>query len=88
MTASSAPEVRSADGDGNDRSVCPSCGVSLIGGPIPQEYIDAGFYGDPDGEHYTHWRRDIVVYGGDRATFLGYRCPDCGAMWGRPQMQG
>jgi hypothetical protein len=60
-------------------NTCPHCAASLIGDPIPQEYIDKGYYGEA-----THWRREIGheisgVYDG----VLFWSCPDCGKAWER-----
>ena len=51
---------------------CPNCGVSFIGGPIPEDIV----------ENYsgTHWRREIGIDGGYIGVYDGtvaYMCPDC-----------
>lgn len=63
----------------NEYSDCPHCGESMQGEPIPQEYIDKGWYGDS-----THYGRAIMheirgVYDGG----LFFSCPDCGGRWHR-----
>lgn len=58
---------------------CPHCNVSLIGGPIPQELLDDGCYGDS-----THWRREIgIEVRGVYDGTLMYKCPDCKKYWAR-----
>ena len=59
-----------------ERDNCPSCEVSLIGDPIPEDIV----------EHYsgTHWRREIGIedpkqYDG----VLWWKCPDCEHVWKR-----
>lgn len=59
--------------------ICPHCEANLQGAPIPQEYIDKGWYGDK-----THYSRIIgveirEVYDG----VLFWQCPDCGGRWQR-----
>lgn len=54
---------------------CPKCNTSFIGEPIPQEYIDKGYYGDS-----THYRREIGIDGGYAGIYDGivaWQCPDC-----------
>ena len=59
---------------------CPSCGVDLRGEPIPQEYLDAGYYGPST----THYRRNIgVEVPGVYDGVLYWQCPDCGRAWVR-----
>jgi hypothetical protein len=58
---------------------CPHCNADLTGEPIPQEYIDKGYYGDK-----THYSRKVGheirgVYDG----VLFWSCPDCGKAWPR-----
>jgi len=60
---------------------CPECGSDMLGDPIPQEYIDAGHYGNK-----THFSRCMgfevrEVYDG----VLIWQCPDCGHYWPRFQ---
>jgi len=69
-------EVKPED---TDPETCPRCGVSLQGLPIPQEYLDKGWYGDK-----THYSRKIgveipTVYDG----VLYWMCPDCSWAWNR-----
>lgn len=42
--------------------------------PIPQEYIDKGFYRPG----VTHYSRTIGVYDYARDCTVAWRCPDCG----------
>lgn len=66
---------------------CPHCGVSLIGGPLPEKHIH--MYNAPDAKPgdpgwVTHGRREIGievlgVYDG----ILFYECPDCHGTWHR-----
>lgn len=58
--------------------ICPN-GCDLTGEPIPQEYIDKGYYGN-----HTHYSRMIGVevpwvYDG----VLYWKCPDCNIAWPR-----
>jgi len=58
---------------------CPQCGVADQGDPIPQEYIDEGFYGDK-----THFSKFIGYQ--ERGVYDGviiWHCPDCGHTWPR-----
>jgi hypothetical protein len=58
---------------------CPHCGSDLRGEPIPQDYRDAGWYGDN-----THYSRTIgVEIRGVYDGMLFWRCPDCGGHWHR-----
>lgn len=66
--------------DGN----CPACGASMQGEPIPQEYIDKGYYR----EGATHYSRLIGVeyaYGHPQRYdgISEHMCPDCGYREGR-----
>ncbi len=59
---------------------CQECGTSLLGEPIPQASIDAGYYKPTT----THYRREFGheipgVYDG----ILYWSCPDCGFAWVR-----
>lgn len=61
------------------RDICPN-GCDLQGAPIPQEYIDKGYYG----EGVTHYSRMIgVEVQGLYDGILYYACPDCDATWHR-----
>ncbi len=58
---------------------CPECMTDLRAGKIPQDYIDAGYYGTK-----THYSRLIGyeepgLYDG----VLVWLCPDCGYSWPR-----
>jgi len=59
--------------------LCPLCGADLKGAPIPQEYIDKGYYGEK-----THYSRSIMVE--IRGVYDGglyFVCPDCGGKYHR-----
>lgn len=57
---------------------CPHCGADLRGDPIPQEYLDAGYYSG------THYSRVIgVQVRGEYDGVLYWSCPDCGGRWHR-----
>lgn len=59
---------------------CPHCGADLRGAPIPQDYIDAGYY--PSGA--MHYERVIgVEVRGLYDGVLFWACPDCGGTWHR-----
>ena len=59
---------------------CPHCGADLRGDPIPQEYIDAGYYAPGT----THYRRNIgVEVPGIYDGILYWQCPDCLLAWVR-----
>lgn len=63
---------------------CPLCASDGQGEPIPQEYIDKGYYAP----NVTHYSRFIgVEYGyGHPQHYDGvseWRCPTCGCRWGR-----
>lgn len=60
---------------------CPGCGANLLGEPIPQEYIDKGYYG----EGITHFSRLIGIYDTTRDMTVAYKCPDCGHQWDRKE---
>lgn len=63
------------------KEVCPN-GCDLQGDPIPQEYIDKGYYA----EGTTHYSRMIGVDGGWSGIYDGviyWLCPDCGVRWHR-----
>lgn len=64
--------------DNNSPHNCPSCRVSLMGDPIPENIR----------KHYsgTHWKREIGIDGGYLGIYDGivaYRCPDCAHEWAR-----
>lgn len=66
-----------------EQGQCPACDVNWQGDPIPQEYIEQGLYGAN-----THYSRVIgVEYSHDMPEHYDglseYRCPDCGARFGR-----
>lgn len=59
---------------------CPHCHSSLMGEPIPQRLIDAGYY--PRGD--TNYSRTIgVEIRGVYDGVLYWQCPDCGGKWHR-----
>lgn len=59
--------------------VCPN-GCDLTGTPIPQEHIDAGYYGKDS----THFSRKIgVSVRGVYDCTLYWMCPDCDIAWHR-----
>lgn len=61
------------------KDVCPN-GCNLQGDSIPQEYIDAGYYG----EGVTHYSRMIgIEVRGVYDGVLYWKCPDCNASWHR-----
>lgn len=63
--------------------VCPHCDADLQGEPIPQEYIDKGYYGPPETAS-THYSRLIgVEIRGAYDGVLFWQCPDCGGRWHR-----
>lgn len=53
---------------------CPLCGVSLIGGEIPEK--DRHWFGN-----HTHFKREIGIVWNDRVR--EWKCPDCGGVWKR-----
>lgn len=62
-----------------NKDTCPN-GCDLRADPIPQEYIDAGYYGDG----VTHYSRLMGydfpgIYDG---VFI-WGCPNCGGYWPR-----
>ena len=62
-----------------DLDVCPHCGASMQGEPIPQDLLDRGGYGTA-----THWQRRIgVEVQGAYDGILYWQCPDCGGTWHR-----
>lgn len=58
---------------------CPHCKADLQGAPIPEEYIQKGYY-DPETTHYS---RRIGVYDLNTDRTVAWRCPDCGDEWER-----
>lgn len=73
--------------DAGNLQVCPHCGASLQGDPIPEE--DQHYYnalsmkpGDPGWK--THFSRKIgVEVRGVYDGVLYWQCPDCDGMWNR-----
>jgi len=63
---------------GDPLDICPNCKVDLTGGPIPQQYIDAGHYGN-----HTHYSRRIGIYDRGRDRTVAWVCPDCNHQWAR-----
>lgn len=60
-------------------ATCPHCAAGLLGDPIPQKYIDEGWYGTK-----THYDRTIgVEVRGVYDGVLYWACPDCGGTWHR-----
>lgn len=59
---------------------CPHCSADLRSEPIPQKYIDEGFYA-PDATHYS--RKLGVEVPGLYDGILFWRCPDCRGSWHR-----
>jgi protein-disulfide isomerase len=60
---------------------CPHCNINLIDKPIPQEYIDKGYYGNN-----THYKREIGIDGSYLGIYDGivaFQCPDCKKTWPR-----
>lgn len=53
---------------------CPACKADMRDQPIPQEYLDKGYYG----KDATHYLRTIGVYDRRRDFTVAWRCPDCG----------
>ena len=63
----------------NSPTNCPHCKANLLGEPIPQEYIDEGFYR----EGATHYKREIgMEYPEKYDGVWHYMCPDCKGTWG------
>lgn len=60
-------------------NICPN-GHDLTGDPIPQEYIDAGYY-TSGATHYSRMIGYIDPFGYDGILF--WICPDCGIKWPR-----
>lgn len=53
---------------------CPSCHVSLDGGPIPEDMQ----------QHYSppyRWSRAVSVYSRDTDKHEHWMCPDCKHEW-------
>lgn len=60
----------------NDHNnVCPHCGTSLQGDPIPPE--KQHLYGA------THFGREIGISNPMTDRTEAYQCPDCGGQWAR-----
>jgi hypothetical protein len=67
--------MRIKDPTANEPTNCPHCGVSLLGGLIPQEQAEY-FSG-------THWKREIGVEISEIYDGIYYwYCPDCKGEWG------
>ncbi len=62
----------------SDPTSCPSCRTSFTGEPIPQEYIDAGYYGDK-----THYSSVIGQYDLYEDRITSWQCPLCLHQWKR-----
>ena len=58
--------------------ICPKCGADLTGEPIPQEYIDKGYYGNN-----THYSRVGSIYDIGLDRTVAWVCPDCKHEWER-----
>jgi len=58
--------------------VCPNCGADFKGDPIPQEYIDKGYYGEE-----KYFSRCIGIYDTGRDCTVAWQCPDCKHEWPR-----
>jgi len=59
-----------------NKNFCPN-GCDLRAEPIPQEYIDAGHYGNS-----THYSRLMgIEIPGVYDGVLIWNCPDCGLCW-------
>lgn len=57
---------------------CPKCHANLQGAPIPQEYRNAGMYGDK-----THYARVIAITDPKLDRITLWQCPDCHHQWPR-----
>ncbi len=57
---------------------CPKCRADFQGAPIPQEYIDEGYF-DPGVTHYSRLIgvEESEIYDG----IIRWRCPDCKHEW-------
>lgn len=65
----------------NEPKNCPHCNTNLLDKPIPQEYIDKGYYGSKD---ITFFKREIGIDGGYIGIYDGivaFMCPDCKETW-------
>jgi hypothetical protein len=59
---------------------CPECKSDLTGDPIPQEFLDKGYYGDDT----THYSRVIGIEDPDVYDGISWwECPDCKHIWKR-----
>lgn len=60
--------------------ICPACKASMQGDPIPQEWIDKGYY-HKDTTHYSRviGIEDPKIYDG----ISWWKCPDCKHVWKR-----
>lgn len=64
---------------------CPICSADLRGEQIPQQYLEAGYYGEwqpEDGPRYYERTIGVEVQG-VYDGMLFYQCPDCGGRWHR-----
>lgn len=57
---------------------CPNCGANLDGGPVPQEYVDKGYYREG-----TRWSRVIGISDLKKDRIVAWLCPDCDHQWER-----
>jgi hypothetical protein len=55
---------------------CPYCKSCLKGEPIPNKWMDKGYYGDE-----THYSRLIAIQDTIRDRVVRHQCPDCNASW-------
>jgi len=63
-----------------DTKRCPRCLTSWVGNPIPQEYIDKGYYA-PGVTHYSSLIGIEVIGLYDGVAY--WRCPHCGTNFPR-----
>lgn len=55
---------------------CPLCQYCLKGAAIPEESINAGYYGDA-----THFSYKIGRYSRQRDKVVEWECPECKGIW-------
>lgn len=68
----------------DESTLCSHCGANLQGNPIPQKYLDEGYYA----EGSTHYSRVIgVEIQGIYDGVLFWACPDCGKTWHRWKLE-
>lgn len=60
----------------NQPTHCPKCRADFQGEPIPQKYIDKGYYGE-----HTHFSRIIGISDEKTDRVVLWACPDCGHEW-------